>query len=145
MFYALCESAYSESIVLVSLNTTSAQRNVRERQLRHHLHRAVRPTAHPRTNHVDNFALSLTAILVSRFLFDLQETSHAATDDADTMRLSTDFRVSGLNFAPILGSLGSTVSGGSMPPSADQWGTQCDEEDGTCAGIRMDVIEKPIR
>lgn len=83
----------------------------------------------------------MTAVLVSRFLLDLQETNQAVTDDASDMRLSTDINISGVNFAPIIGSLGSTVSGGSVTFHTDRTGESADEEHASAA-IAMEVVQK---
>ncbi|EIW58665.1 uncharacterized protein TRAVEDRAFT_47807 [Trametes versicolor FP-101664 SS1] len=92
-------------------------------------------------SYVTIFTEPVTAVLVSRFLLDLQETNQVVSDDASDMRLSTDINISGVNFAPIIGSLGSTVSGGSVTFHTDRTGESADEENASAA-IAMEVVQK---
>ncbi|KAL1941116.1 hypothetical protein VTO73DRAFT_7328 [Trametes versicolor] len=92
-------------------------------------------------SYVTIFTEPVTAVLVSRFLLDLQETNQAVTEDASDMRWSTGINISGVNFAPIIGSLGSTVSGGSVTFHTDRTGESADEEHANAA-IAMEVVQK---
>ncbi|KAI0629251.1 hypothetical protein C8Q77DRAFT_1220429 [Trametes polyzona] len=61
-------------------------------------------------SYVTIFTESVTAVLVSRFLMDLQETNKAASEGDYRTQLSTGSWVSDVHFAPIIGTLGSTVT-----------------------------------